>query len=146
MVYLPGVIRVSYAAGRMPCPPRNRGFTRAAATTNTAVMISPHCRPRRLTSFLIRTPAGEQALILLRCTGDKALNKALLAHFMRYTLGHSAGFYVRRLLVVPVISIIWRFAKRQGVFGAGSYSGRGGERRWQFIRLSASMNMAAIYR
>lgn len=72
-----------------------------------------------LTSFLIRTPAGEQSVDFANPQAVKALNKALLAHFMpSHTGTFRQGFYVRQCLVVRIISIIWRIclAKRQGVF------------------------------
>ncbi len=50
-----------------------------------------------LTSFLIRTPAGEQSVDFANPQAVKALNKALLAHF--YAVTHwdiPPGFYVRQ--------------------------------------------------
>ncbi|SUG34140.1 putative SAM-dependent methyltransferase [Salmonella enterica subsp. arizonae] len=72
-----------------------------------------------LTSFLTRTPAGEQSVDFANPQAVKALNKALLAHF--YAVTHwdiPQGFLCRRCLVVRIIFTIWRIclAKRQGVF------------------------------
>ncbi len=98
-----------------------------------------------LTSFLIRTPAGEQSVDFANPQAVKALNKALLAHF--YAVTHwdiPPGFLCPPVLVVRIISIIWRIclAKRQGVFRRRQLFWTWAWAPIVFIRLSASMNMA----
>lgn len=98
-----------------------------------------------LTSFLIRTPAGEQSVDFANPQAVKALNKALLAHF--YAVTHwdiPPGF-----LCPPVpgrADYIHHLADLLGET-TGSIPAQATILTWAwapivFIRLSASMNMA----
>ncbi len=105
----------------MPCLPRNRGYTRQPPPPTPLLScrtVSDHAE----FDPLIRTPAGEQSVDFANPQAVKALNKALLAHFMPLHTGTFRFRQNRRCPSKYLYPVIWRIrlGETTGAFRRGA--------------------------